>query len=67
MVDCEVKEMRKRMPKEVAEIVNLIATATGTRLFHELKRANPKVSDQALTLVVVHTMDYARKKGFRLK
>ena len=58
---------KKRMPKEVYEIIDLIATATGTRLFHNLKQANSKVSDQRLTDVVIYAMTYARSRGLEIR
>ena len=54
-------------PREVQQFINKLDIVLSSRLFHDLKRANPKVSDQHLTEVVFHAWSYARSKGIKWK
>jgi hypothetical protein len=49
-------------PKEVIEFIHVLDSALSSSLFHQLKRANPKVSDQVLTSVVFYAWKHARRK-----
>lgn len=52
-------------PREVLQFINTLDAVLSSRLFHDLKRTNPKVSDQRLTDVVFHAWAYARSKGIK--
>jgi hypothetical protein len=50
-------------PRIVIQFIKDLDSALTSGLFHALKRANPKVSDQVLTDVVFHAWSYAKRKG----
>lgn len=52
-------------PRVVRQFIDTLDMVLSSRLFHDLKKANPKVSDQRLTEVVFHAWKYAKSKGLK--
>ena len=54
----------KQVPEEVFQAIQMLSSVWATRLFHKLKKRNPKASDRTLTNVVLFAAKYARKQGY---
>lgn len=54
----------KQVPSDVWEAIQMLESAWATRLFHNLKKHNPKISNRTLTSVVLTAANYARKQGY---
>jgi hypothetical protein len=53
------------LPREVRQFIDRLDMVLTSRLFRDLKKANPKVSDQRLTEVVFHAWSYAKSKRIK--